>query len=114
MHTVAGSTANPGEEDQFPHSEQDLEVHRWFSEHEWVLDIEKIARLKDRSSRGHEPVFLCGVALGIAKLGSSTSMSCVPWWLTKPPSGGGSASAPTLLASSQERVRATRPRFRPR
>jgi hypothetical protein len=51
-----------GAEDKFPHERQDLDMHQWFSEHEWVLDVEKIASLKDRSrpeQRACVPVWRC-------------------------------------------------------
>jgi len=56
-----------GEEDQFPHGQQERDVHRWYSTHDWVLNVEKIARLKEQSSRDNETVFLCGVAAGDAE-----------------------------------------------
>lgn len=52
--------------DQFPSEQQHLDIHDWFNEHDWVLDVEKIARLKDRSDADNKPVFLCGVAAGDA------------------------------------------------
>jgi hypothetical protein len=55
-----------GKEDVFPDERRDLDLHEWFGEHDWVLDIEKIARLKDGTIGDDEPVFLCGVAIGDA------------------------------------------------
>jgi hypothetical protein len=42
----------------------DFDIHAWMSEHDWVLDVQKIAQLKDRSDEENELVFLCGVAAG--------------------------------------------------
>jgi hypothetical protein len=38
--------------------------HEWYAEHDWVLDVEKIAELKRRVDREQTVVFLCGVAAG--------------------------------------------------
>jgi hypothetical protein len=65
-----------GEESRFPHGQHGLDIHEWFSEHEWVLDIEKIARLKDRSDRDGTLVFLCGVAAGDAEAWKYFSVVC--------------------------------------
>jgi uridine kinase len=51
------------EEEDFPHGE-DFDIHAWMSEHDWILDVEKIADLKRRSDRTGELIFLCGVAAG--------------------------------------------------
>jgi hypothetical protein len=53
-----------GEEEELPSGRLDFDIHAWMSEHDWVLDVQKIAQLKDRSDEENELVFLCGVAAG--------------------------------------------------
>ena len=63
------------EEEDFPHGE-DFDIHAWMSEHDWVLDVEKIADLKQRSDRTGELIFLCGVAAGDSEAWQYFSLVC--------------------------------------
>ena len=65
-----------GEEEIFPHMHGERDVHRWYREHEWALDTEKIAQLSERSDRDNSLVFLCGVAAGDGKTWKSFSRVC--------------------------------------
>lgn len=49
-----------------PPLQSDVDAHQWYRDHNWVLDIDKIARLKRRLSGRNGKVFLCGVAVGDA------------------------------------------------
>jgi uridine kinase len=53
-----------GEEESLPRRLQDFDIHQWMSEHDWVLDVGKIAELRRQSDERAELVFLCGVAAG--------------------------------------------------
>ena len=53
-----------GKDDVLPADGEALDMHRWMRDHDWVLDVAKIAMLKERSDRTNETVFLCGVAAG--------------------------------------------------
>lgn len=56
-----------GEERTYPSDSEELDPHEWYADHDWVLDVHKIAELKDRVDRDAILVFLCGVAAGDAK-----------------------------------------------
>src|SRR4249919_2753653 len=70
IHRESGRVRQP------PPTQGDLDAHHWYTEHDWVLDIEKIARLKDRLSGSHDEVFLCGVAAGDADARDSFDVVC--------------------------------------
>ena len=55
-----------GEEEPFPY-ESDLDIHEWYTDHLWTLDIGKITSLRERSDNDDSLVFLCGVAAGDAE-----------------------------------------------
>jgi dephospho-CoA kinase len=57
-----------GEEHQLPEDRRSLDLHKWIAEHDWVVDVERIALLSDQSSRKGEIVYLCGVASGDAEV----------------------------------------------
>jgi nucleoside-diphosphate-sugar epimerase len=61
---------------ELPPGMQPADLHEWYADHEWVLDIEKIAELKERSDRGNETVFLCGVAAGDAEAWNYFDVVC--------------------------------------
>lgn len=65
-----------GADEKFPHEQRDLDIHEWYSEHEWVLDVKKLAWLKDRSRRDNKLVFLCGVAAGEAEAWEYFDLVC--------------------------------------
>jgi len=65
-----------GEKRQLPAGREGLDMHRWFDAHAWVLDVDKIAVLKERSDRANETTFLCGVAAGDADAWSSFDVVC--------------------------------------
>lgn len=56
-----------GEQEELTQGMSEPDVHIWIAEHEWVLDIEKIAELKGQSDLADTVVFLCGVAAGDAE-----------------------------------------------
>ncbi|HEX5937540.1 MAG TPA: hypothetical protein VFZ75_07635 [Actinomycetota bacterium] len=53
-----------GEERTYPVESETLDPHGWYADHDWALDVDKIARLKERVDREGSLVFLCGVAAG--------------------------------------------------
>jgi hypothetical protein len=53
-----------GEEHHLPEDGRGLDLHRWIAEHDWVVDVEKIAALSERSRLEGQTVYLCGVASG--------------------------------------------------
>jgi hypothetical protein len=55
-----------GQPKTYPVESETRDPHEWYAEHEWVLDVEKIAELKKRVDRDAGLVFLCGVAAGDA------------------------------------------------
>jgi broad-specificity NMP kinase len=53
-----------GKEESIPDRFDDLDVHRWIREHDWIVDVDKVAQLKRRSDERSELGFLCGAAAG--------------------------------------------------
>jgi hypothetical protein len=56
-----------GEERTYPVDGETPDPHEWYTRHDWVLDINKIAKLKKRVDRDATLAFLCGVAAGDAE-----------------------------------------------
>jgi hypothetical protein len=56
-----------GEVRSFPVDNTTLDPHEWYADHDWVLDITKVAELKGQVDRDRTLVFLCGVAAGEAE-----------------------------------------------
>src|SRR6266540_3872560 len=56
-----------GEEVPYPVGSPTVDPHDWYADHEWVLDVKKIAALKERVDRDGVLAFLCGVAAGDAE-----------------------------------------------
>jgi hypothetical protein len=56
-----------GEERTYPVDSGMLDPHEWYADHDWVLDVNKIAELKKHVDRDAIRVFLCGVAGGDAE-----------------------------------------------
>lgn len=56
-----------GEERPYPVDSKTLDPHEWYADHDWVLDVNKIAELKKYADRDATLVFLCGVAAGDAE-----------------------------------------------
>jgi thymidylate kinase len=46
----------------FPHNQKDIDMHAWFAKHDWILDVNKVASLKNLYA-DEEPIFLCGSAM---------------------------------------------------
>jgi hypothetical protein len=53
-----------GEIRTYPVERESLDPHEWYADHDWVLDVDKIARLKEQADRKESLMFLCGVAAG--------------------------------------------------
>jgi hypothetical protein len=51
----------------YPIENEALDPHEWYADHDWVLDVDKIAALKRHADRDVTLVFLCGVAAGDAE-----------------------------------------------
>ena len=56
-----------GEERTYPVESRTLDPHGWHADHDWVLDVVKIAELKKRVDRDAALAFLCGVVAGDAQ-----------------------------------------------
>jgi hypothetical protein len=66
-----------GARDESPETrEEDFDIHAWWDEHDWVLDVEKIAEPKHRSDEQAELVFLCGVAAGDSETWQYLDLVC--------------------------------------
>ena len=48
----------------------------WYADHDWVLDVDRIAELKARADRDGTLVFLCGVAAGDAEAWEHFDVVC--------------------------------------
>jgi thymidylate kinase len=44
--------------------DKNFDIHKWFKDHKWVLNFEKVAKLRKESDRRNSIVFLCGNAQG--------------------------------------------------
>jgi hypothetical protein len=56
-----------GQARTYPAESKTLDPHEWYADHDWVLDVSKIAELKKRVDRDATLVFMCGVAAGDAE-----------------------------------------------
>lgn len=51
-----------------PENRPQFDIHKWFAEHDWVLDKIKVSKLMTRANTIHKPIFLCGLADGEDKV----------------------------------------------
>ncbi len=65
-----------GEEHQLPEDRRSLDLHKWIAEHDWVVDVRRVAVLRDQSKRKDEIVYLCGVASGDAEVWEYFDLVC--------------------------------------
>ena len=65
-----------GEELPYPSEGNTVNPYDWYAEHNWVLDVSKIAELKKRVDRDGTRVFLCGVAAGDSEAWQQFDVVC--------------------------------------
>ena len=65
-----------GQARTYPADDQTLDPHVWYADHDWVLDVDRIAELKARADRDGTLVFLCGVAAGDAEAWEHFDVVC--------------------------------------
>lgn len=49
----------------FPHHDADLDIHKWYRKHRWVLSVERITGLRVKSIEENKTIYLSGVAEGL-------------------------------------------------
>lgn len=57
-----------GKIEVLPENQPKFDIHKWFAEHDWILNDTKIAQLKDQASTSDKTIFLCGLADGEDKV----------------------------------------------